>query len=83
MARRTALERLVDERVGQSLVGTLSVTVDRIAEEIAREALADETFRRTIRDLVRRRSQEVLTQLFEDGKTSRKRRRRTRRRSAR
>ena len=45
------LERILDERVGQSLV--VSVAVDRIAEEIAREALADETFRRTIRELVR------------------------------
>lgn len=58
------LERIVDERVGQSLVGSVSVAVDRIAEEIAREALADDTFRRTIRELVRRRSQELLNQLF-------------------
>ena len=40
----TLLEKIVDERVGQTLVGTVSVAVDRIAEEIAREALGDETF---------------------------------------
>ena len=73
MARRTMLERIVDERVGQSLVGSVSVAVDRIAEEIAREALADDTFRRTIRELVRRRSQELLNQLLQDGKPSKKR----------
>jgi len=61
------LERIVDERVGQSLVGSVSVAVDRIAEEIAREALADETFRRTIRELVRVRSQEILNRLLADG----------------
>jgi len=35
----TLLEKIVDERVGLTLVGTVSVAVDRIAEEIAREAL--------------------------------------------
>ena len=77
------LERIVDERVGQSLVGSVSVAVDRIAEEIAREALADDTFRRTIRELVRRRSQELLNQLLQDGKPSKKRPARTRRSPAR
>jgi len=67
------LERIVDERVGQSLVGSVSVAVDRIAEEIAREALADETFRRTIRELVRLRSQELLDRLLRDGTPARKR----------
>lgn len=74
------LERIVDEPGGQSLVGSVSVAVDRIAEEIAREALADETFRRTIRELVRRRSQELLNQRLRDGKPSKKRPGWTRRR---
>jgi hypothetical protein len=65
--RQTLLERIVEERVGQALVGTASVAVDRIAEEIAREALADETFRRTIRELVRVRSQELLDNLLRNG----------------
>jgi len=77
------LEKIVEERVGQTLVGTVSVAVDRVAEEIAREALADETFRRTIRELVRVRSQELLEDLLRNGggqpraarsKSSRKRR---------
>lgn len=67
MAGRTMLERIVDERVGHALVGTVSVAVDRAAEEIAREALADQTFRRTIRELVRVRSQEMLDRLLRNG----------------
>ena len=63
----TLLERIVEERVGQALVGTVSVAVDRVAEEIAREALADETFRRTLRELVRLRSQELLDDLLRNG----------------
>jgi homoaconitase/3-isopropylmalate dehydratase large subunit len=61
----TLLEKIVDERVGQTLVGTVSVAVDRIAEEIAREALGDETFRRALRELVRVRSQKLLDQLLQ------------------
>ena len=64
---RSLLEKIVEERVGQTLVGTVSVAVDRVAEEIAREALADETFRRTLRELVRLRSQELLEQLLRNG----------------
>jgi hypothetical protein len=64
--RRSLLERIVDERVGLTRVGTVSVAVDRLADEIAREALADPTFRRTIRELVRRRSQILLDRLMRD-----------------
>jgi hypothetical protein len=67
------LERIVEERVGQTLVGAVSVAVDRVAEEIAREAFRDETFRRTIRELVRVRSQELLDRLLQDGEPTRKR----------
>ena len=61
----TLLEKIVDERVGLTLVGTVSVAVDRIAEEIAREALGDETFRRALRELVRVRSQKLLDQVLQ------------------
>jgi hypothetical protein len=64
---RSVLERIVDERVGQTLVGSVSVAVEKVAEEIAREALADETFRRTIRELVRIRSEELLAELLKNG----------------
>ena len=83
MARQTLLERIVEERVGQTLVGTLSVAVDRVAEEIARDALADETFRRTIREIVRLRSQELLDSLLRNGKPARRRVRESRPRAGR
>ena len=75
----TLLEKIVDERVGQTLVGTVSVAVDRIAEEIAREALGDETFRRALRELVRVRSQKLLDQLLENGRGNRRSKRPARR----
>ena len=66
----TLLEKIVDERIGQTQVSSVSIAVDRIAEEIAREALADETFRRALRELVRDRSQKLLDQLFANGAKS-------------
>ncbi|OFW26644.1 MAG: hypothetical protein A3H97_09845 [Acidobacteria bacterium RIFCSPLOWO2_02_FULL_65_29] len=63
----TLLEKIVKERVGQTLVGTVNVAVDKLAEEIAREALADETFRRALREFVRLRSQELLDELLRNG----------------
>jgi hypothetical protein len=68
----TLLEKIVDERVGQTLVGTGSVAVDRIAEEIAREALRDESFRRALRELVRVRSQILLDQLLKNSTSNRR-----------
>jgi len=51
-----------------TLVSPVSLAVDRMAEEIAREALGDETFRRALRELVRTRSQKILDQLLENGR---------------
>ena len=60
---QTALERLVNERVDQ----VLAAAVEKIAEEIAREALADETFRQTLRVLVQQRSKALLEELLDGG----------------
>ena len=65
--RHGLLGKILDERAGHTLVGTVSVAVERLAEEIAREALKDETFRRTLRELVRRRSQVLLNELLRNG----------------
>ena len=82
VARKTLLERIIDERAGQTVVGTVSVAVERMAEEIARETLKDETFRRTLHELVRRRSQAILDRLLGNGERrippAVRRRRRTR-----
>ena len=64
---QTLLEKIVDERVGHTLVGTVSVAVDRVAEEIARDALSDETFRRSLRELVRQRSHALVDELLRNG----------------
>ena len=73
--RASILERIVEERTGQTIVGTVSVAVEKLAEEFAKEAMADKTFRRTIRELVRERSAALLDQLFRNGKPARSGRR--------
>jgi len=47
--------------------------VDRIAEEIAREALADDTFRADIRETRPSSFTELLEQLLQNGNLRRKR----------
>jgi hypothetical protein len=61
---------IVEEHAGHALVGTVSVAVERMAEDIARDALADETFRRALRELVRVRSQELLDRLLQNGRSN-------------
>jgi hypothetical protein len=75
MKRGSILERIVEERVGHTFVGTVSVAVEKLAEEIAREALADEGFRLTIRELVREHSAAMLAK-FRNGRPVRGGRRR-------
>jgi hypothetical protein len=57
----------VDDRVGQTFAVSVMRAVDRLAEEIAREALADRYFRRSIRELVRRESQAFFARLMREG----------------
>ena len=69
---RSILERIVEERVGQTFVGTVSVSVERLAEEFAREAMADETFRRSIRETIRTRSEALFARLTSPRPTRKK-----------
>ena len=68
--RPSLLEHIVDQRRGEALV-SVGVAVEKVAEDIAKEALADETFRRTIRALVQRRSRQLLDELLGNGAASR------------
>ena len=49
----------IEERFGRSLVGNDSTAIDRIAEEIAKEALQEESLRHVLRELVHRRCEEM------------------------
>jgi len=72
------LERIVDVHAAHAAVGTVSVAVERMAEEMAREMLADETFRRRFREFVRRRAQAILDRLLSNSGRRRAARRRRR-----
>ena len=79
VSRQSVLDRIVEERVGLTVVGGVSTAIDRIADEIAKEAMQDEAFRRSIRDMVRRHSEALLARLVRDERAaSRPRRARAR-----
>lgn len=72
--RRTRLESLVDQHVGATLTATIGLAVEKVAAEIAREALADEKFRRLLRELIQRRAAALLDELLAPNGTRRRRR---------
>lgn len=72
-SRRTRLERLVDEHVGATFTATIGLAVEKVAAEIARDALADETFRRLLRELIQRRAAALLEELLGPNGTRRRR----------
>jgi hypothetical protein len=62
----TRLERLIDEQIVRTLL-------EKVAVEMAREFLANETFRRTLQEMILRRSRTLVEVLLADEKETRKR----------
>jgi hypothetical protein len=63
--RQSLLERLVEQRTSEAVVGTVGLAVQKVAEEIAREVLGDQEFRRAIRELAKRRFAALLQELLD------------------
>jgi hypothetical protein len=85
LRRRRLLETIVDQTARPTLVGPVSLATQRLVDEIAREALADDEFRRSLHALVRKRSREILDDLIREERPRRRspvRRRRRARRSS-
>jgi hypothetical protein len=72
--RRTRLEGLVYHHVDATLTASIGLAVEKVAAEIAREALADETFRRLVRELIQRRAAALLEELLAPNGTRRRHR---------
>jgi hypothetical protein len=60
---KTNLERIVEEATARTLVGSVSIAIEKIAEEIAKEALADEEFRESLRALTRASAKQIMARL--------------------
>jgi hypothetical protein len=74
----TPLDRLVARHVAERTTWTLGAATEQIAEEIAREILADESFRTTFKAMVEAHSRTLFETLMRQEKTRRPRRRRRR-----
>lgn len=64
----TNLERLIKARVEAATVAPLGGATERIAEEMARELLKDETFRTEMQALVRKHFSATMQSLAKNGR---------------
>jgi hypothetical protein len=74
----TPLERLIDRHVPEHTMATLRAATEKIAEDLAKEVLTDEEFRRTFKAMIQVRSRALFEALMRKEK-ARARRRRPRR----
>lgn len=74
MPRKSLLERIVEEGIQRTSVGTVSVATEKWAEELAREFMADAEFRKSFRDSVRRFSDEFFRNAVSTGGGAKRRR---------
>jgi hypothetical protein len=72
----TILRREIDRATARASQGTISVTTERFAEELAREAMAEPGFREQWRAAVRDASQRMLEALHRPAARRPKKRRR-------
>lgn len=77
MTSRRELDRILRELSRRSVIGSVSVATQKLAEEIAREAMADEEFRTSFRALVRKRAREIWDDLVREEQAERKRAKRS------
>jgi hypothetical protein len=60
---RHKLDKLVRDAMDYTLTSTIRVAVEKIGEEIAKELLADETFREQLKALAKKHAQEIVQSL--------------------
>lgn len=64
MATKPAqLDALIRDATGYAVTATIRIAVEKVAEEIAKDALADPAFRTTLRTLVQRYAEETMRDL--------------------
>ena len=64
--RPTLLEELVRTQTTHTMTESVRIAIEQIGAEMAKEALADEEFRRTLRALVRTASQRIMADLLRE-----------------
>jgi hypothetical protein len=63
---KSNLDRIIEEVTARTLAGSISVSIEKMAEEIAKETLSDEEFRESLHALVRAASKKIMARLVEE-----------------
>ena len=61
---KSRLDQIIDEVTARTLVGTVSLGIEKMAEEIAKDILSDEAFRDSLHALVRTASKKIMAELL-------------------
>jgi hypothetical protein len=61
---KSNLDRIIEEVTARPSWESISFSVEKMAEEIAKEILSDEEFRESLRALVRAKSKQIIADLF-------------------
>lgn len=62
---KTKLDQIIEDVTSRTLSGSVSISIEKMAEEIAKETLSDEEFRESLHALVRSASKRIMAQLLE------------------
>jgi hypothetical protein len=61
--KKSNLDRIIDEVTARTLVGSVSIHIEKMAEELAKDILADEEFRESLRALTRQAARRIMADL--------------------
>jgi hypothetical protein len=61
---KTRLDEIIQEVTSRALTGTVSIHIEKMAEEMAKDVLADQEFRESLHALVRKAAKEIMADLL-------------------
>jgi hypothetical protein len=60
----TRLDEIIREVTSRTLSGSVSIAIEKMAEEMAKDILADQEFRESLHALIRKASKEIMADLL-------------------
>jgi hypothetical protein len=62
--KKSRLDQIIEDVTSRTLSGSISISIEKMAEEIAKETLSDAAFRESLHALVRAASKRIMADLL-------------------